>query len=82
MEKKLKNVQKSFGSMSKKVQLLISILRVAENLEEVPIAIHHIVLRLIDGAESWTLGHRAVHHDCVEPSRQRHDGVEVSTPRL
>ena len=36
MEKKLKNVQKSFGSMSKKVQLLISILRVAENLEEVP----------------------------------------------
>lgn len=36
IEKKLKNAQKSFGSMAKRIQLLISVLKMAKNLEEVP----------------------------------------------
>ena len=36
IEKKLKNAQKSFGSMAKKIQFLISVLKIATNLEEVP----------------------------------------------
>ena len=36
LEKKLKNVQKSFGLMAGKIQLLISVLKMAKNLEEVP----------------------------------------------
>jgi len=36
VEKRLKNAQKSFGSMAAKIQFLISVLRIAKNLEEVP----------------------------------------------
>ena len=36
VEKKLKNPLKSFGSMTAKIQFLISVLRIARNLEEVP----------------------------------------------
>lgn len=74
MEKKLKNVQKSFGSMSKRVQLLISILRVAENLEEVPTsppARRHKLQNLenhwaLDVSANWRMIIRGI--DGTEPS--------------
>lgn len=55
VEKKLKNPLKSFGSMTAKIQFLISVLRIAKNLEEVPTSPPVRRHKLQNYANHWAL---------------------------